>query len=717
MNGFAVSEPAFESSPGTSSGKIGDGSLSKALLKFLLVGTLIFLSMSTVAQARSVLVPNYKSDTISIIESTTNLVEGSIDMPEDSCPAAAVHTPDGSQIYVLSQPGCNDDEVPDRNTVTVVDTASGMSVDEPIELENSVFRIVISPDGRYLYVANREGTISVIDTEINLVTRKAHVQPDGETEMTVFNFAVSPDGAHLYIPDTGARRDSPDVEGGLIVLDTSKIINPSHFEGNSCVPTEEGEFCTVRDARLGKVPTSFSLDISFTPDGSRAWVSSLFNVALLDPVQNVITTRINVGDFLPGSYVHWATATSPDGNRAFVTSIPFEDGPFRDDDAKVTAFDAKRVEETWTTDIPAGVPFEIALTPDSRYAYLPISPKENEEAGTVVVLDTTNGRQVSEVELESLPGRIAIEPNQGPRAALKVNSGHAGTPTRFDAGDSSDSDGTVEEYRWDFGDGSPVVTGDSPTTSHTYERPGRYTASVTVTDNEGGSTEVVYTGHYASHNGSAAATESVSFDVGANSEPAPPQPPGSPPQPSSTPSMPTPGIPRTLSPSAYKNACTLKITSPKVKRLKKRSRTLRVSRRNARRLFMHGAKGHIKWGKVAGKEVKCEKVRMLLLQKRGRRYYVPGTKRRVSKKSLSIKRFNKTIRRLKKRGIGKLRQRRVTSNKKTKFSFKDFNRRSRLGRKALNKLRKKRYRGTFVFVYTAQIDGKTIGKEVKLRAK
>ncbi len=38
-------------------------------------------------------------------------------------------------------------------------------------------------------------------------------------------------------------------------------------------------------------------------------------------------------------------------------------------------------------------------------------------------------------------------------------------------------------YRWDFGDGSPPSDMRSP--KHVYEHPGRYTASVTVTDSAG----------------------------------------------------------------------------------------------------------------------------------------------------------------------------------------------------------------------------------------
>jgi PKD repeat protein len=51
----------------------------------------------------------------------------------------------------------------------------------------------------------------------------------------------------------------------------------------------------------------------------------------------------------------------------------------------------------------------------------------------------------------------------------------------FSAAGSSDPDGTISSYSWDFGDGS---TGSGALTSHTYAASGTYTATLTVTDDE-----------------------------------------------------------------------------------------------------------------------------------------------------------------------------------------------------------------------------------------
>jgi subtilisin family serine protease len=52
----------------------------------------------------------------------------------------------------------------------------------------------------------------------------------------------------------------------------------------------------------------------------------------------------------------------------------------------------------------------------------------------------------------------------------------------FDASGSSDSDGTIEGYLWDFGDGNG---GSGITATHTYSAAGSYSVSLTVTDDDG----------------------------------------------------------------------------------------------------------------------------------------------------------------------------------------------------------------------------------------
>src|SRR5439155_1759555 len=64
------------------------------------------------------------------------------------------------------------------------------------------------------------------------------------------------------------------------------------------------------------------------------------------------------------------------------------------------------------------------------------------------------------------------------------STGLAPLPVVASAVGSSDSDGSIASYRFDFGDGTVVGPQSLPTAAHTYAA-GRWTCTVTVTDNAG----------------------------------------------------------------------------------------------------------------------------------------------------------------------------------------------------------------------------------------
>jgi PKD repeat protein len=86
----------------------------------------------------------------------------------------------------------------------------------------------------------------------------------------------------------------------------------------------------------------------------------------------------------------------------------------------------------------------------------------------------------------SLWGYSNAETNQPPIARMSVTPymGPAGSAFTFDASASSDPDGTIASYNWDFGDG---VTGFGKTTTHAYTSAGIYIITLTVTDTSGNS--------------------------------------------------------------------------------------------------------------------------------------------------------------------------------------------------------------------------------------
>jgi YVTN family beta-propeller protein len=425
----------------------------RILLLAFVSAMVALILLAPAAAARDIYVADYESDEVSVIDSTTGAqVVPPISTGAGSGPYTLAISPDGRSVYTADY---------ESDTVTVIDTQTKSVSGAPIPVGEQPLGIAISPDGRRAVVANSLGDSATI---IDLQARQpVATVPVGNEPQGV---AITPDGTRAFVTNTAGDTVS------VIDLTSNQVVGAP-------IPAGDGPY-----------------GIAFTPDGSRALVGHLNadTLTLLDGTGAVIGSPIPAGENPVG------VAITPDGRRAFI-------GNYSEDAASI--IDIPNASRTGSVTGLSEAEY-IAITPDGRKAF---SSAYNE--GDVYAFDPvgnaflggpfdTGGGGI---------GQLAAVPNQPPVAQLQLPTARIrpGVPTVFSAGGSSDPDGSVAGYGWNFGDG--VAAAGGPLVEHVFAKPGTYTTSLTLTDNEGCSTGFVFTGQTAYCNGSAVASTAAAVTV------------------------------------------------------------------------------------------------------------------------------------------------------------------------------------------------------------
>jgi YVTN family beta-propeller protein len=240
--------------------------------------------------------------------------------------------------------------------------------------------VVVSPNGRQAYIANRTaGVVTVVDTAVDRVTATIPV-PAGPPQFLAF----SPDGRRVYVSIWNEARTIAAV--GVLDTTSNSII--------ATIPVRTRPFLAA-----------------VTRDGSRLYVPNHDSgtVSVIDTATNAVTTEIEVA---PNP--HWIEF-STDGTRAYIANH---------ESNLVSVLDTSN--DTVLAEVPVDTsPHSVAVHPTR-----PLVANVNYDAASVTMIDTDSERVIARIEVGANPqditwaadGRFAYTTNVNDDSVSVINA-------------------------------------------------------------------------------------------------------------------------------------------------------------------------------------------------------------------------------------------------------------------------------------------------------
>jgi 6-phosphogluconolactonase (cycloisomerase 2 family) len=336
------------------------------------------------------------------------------------------------------------------------------------------FGLAIAPNGRSLYVANlNSDTVSVFTID-RFGKPSLAGEPVATGAANARNVVVTPDGRFLFVAHGAPSDEDPDA---LVTFP----IRP------------DGTLGPVRSALL---IGATGMGLAVTPDGRYLYVTC----ALSHQVYGFHVGTDGDLEPVPGSPVSApktpeGLAVTPDGRTLFVTSVGTQPEVTPDDDGLWTfsiGVDGALTVVGRRSDTATGP--GVTTTPDGRYLYVSNFFANTVSAFEIGTLRQLDGSPAPSMGMAPSFNAATVPPNQGPHASFTVRAQRQ--IARFDATASSDKDGRITRYDWNFGDGTTLPDG-GPRPSHVYRDTRSHWVTLVVTDNEGCSSSLVFTGRTA----------------------------------------------------------------------------------------------------------------------------------------------------------------------------------------------------------------------------
>jgi YVTN family beta-propeller protein len=314
------------------------------------------LAAATPAAAAGLYVTNTKGDSVSIIDTTTLEVTGTIKLGAGK-PNRIVFHPDGKTAWVVY----------DKSRDLGIIDAEAKKLVKRVKIGGNPYNLNFSPDGRYLYVLDWSSDTSN-DEVIVYDLRAEKIEWRLEVSTWPAHSLLSRDGRLLYV--------SGETAGDVTVIDTTtrSIVGRLVHGGGD------------------------AMGLALTADGRTLYAGAGENKAVLkiDTATNKQVASIAV----PG-VVHETTLTL-DGQHLYVTLRKANKIVIVStaDDKIVKVVDSK------------GYPDLVTMDPSGRYALV-----SNRHDNAVSVIDVATLREIRRIKVGAYPHGMALRPEYGHKAA------------------------------------------------------------------------------------------------------------------------------------------------------------------------------------------------------------------------------------------------------------------------------------------------------------